>query len=1604
MSAGYDGNIKLGVSVTADSKSVVAELGALRKQIVDMFSSVDKSLAGGSGSFSNLEKTLSKISTDVASIAKAITSLPESKVAQVVETVKEVGTAAQQSGDAVKSAFDFNAETASTEELYQKLKRLRAEAEAIKQQKLAEGFSPVQANNSKDVRIRENQASAIANELRNRGLSDKDDYMPATNFSGDIGDVQVKNLEDALKQAYEALHELQSGLSSMNEDDDGFAEKTARVNELTQAIANLNEQLGFEKARISGVSTSTDGDTPKTQTVSSHSMGYDMSGVKYIEISSAQGKEAAEAFIAQYNEVLASQGREAADAFAKSFNVAGDSGDSMIAQYKRELAGLQSRMKDFDKLKITMSDEEVGKTLNRIEELKAKIAELTRDAKFFTLDVPVDDGLRDNMMAMQELQTKMKQFQQTGTGFGSMEEAQTASATLARLAQSVNEYFRSLDPAQQKLSEYKQALSDVATYQEQARSGKSMSADDTAHYEAASAKVKEYKRDLASLIQVRNALKSNISQFEKTGIGMNTEELKQSKALLADVSRQCDMLAGSADRAGEAMSKLKGADKAFSRLRSTISGIVKQVGKLASSFVRLGKTGTRSTNSIGKSFKHSFTNMLKYGLGIRSIFMLFRRLRSTALESLQAIASQFPHINAQFSETKTLLSGLKGSFGTLALPLITAVLPAINAVISALTAAIQLIARFFAVLSGGGVIYKATAKTQDFADSMGGAGGAAKDAVKSLMAFDELNLLQDDAGGGGGGGADWEYEEEEVDPESAIAKFAEMVKQAWATGDFTDVGAFLGELLRDGLNKLDAWITTEGYALSKKIGNSFATLINGIVSVDGLADSVGRTVADAINMAMIGLHQFLTVTEWLNVGKFVADTIMSFFHNIQWELLGQTVGSYIMAFVDSIYGFITNIDFEAIGKYIATAINNIFDVMGAVDETGLNGWQKLGKSLSDGITGLLEMILKAIKEVDWGKIGQAIGDFIESIDFGEIVWDVTALIANLVAAIAEGLWGWAKTEPISAALASMLGLAVIGTKIAPTVVNAIELFKKFKDVLSIMDTIDDLGTALEVAFGPGSVIAGIGMVIGGAITAVTSFFSMLKNGFSWLKEILMVIGIAIAAVGAIILGAPAVVAGVVAAIVAAVATLVVVVKEHWTEICDWFASTWEAIKEGWNSFWTAVGEVLTDVWESVTTWFKETWNSIVEWFTGTWESIKEGWNNFWTSFGEVFMEVWNGISAWFTETWNGLFTWFQETWASIQEGWNTFWTNFGAFFMEMWNGLVTWFQETWLAIQEGWNAFWTGISDFFIEIWTGITTWFTEMWLLFQENWTMFWSTLQQVVVDIWTAISTFFGEVWNTIQTTFNTVLTFIRTLITNVFNTIKTTATTIWTAISTFFTTVLTAIQEVFTTVWTAIGGVVSTIFTNMKNTLSSGMNSLKAEITTILNTIKSTFVNIWNGIKSAVTNIANGMKTAITGVMNGIKNAVSGVAGSVKNAINTVIRALNGLKFSIPSWVPGLGGKSFGFNIPYLAQGAVLPPNKPFMAMVGDQKHGTNIEAPLDTIKQAVAEELSEYIDAMMAGFEAVVNAIDNKDMDVSIGDSEIGRAAERYQRRQKLVRGV
>lgn len=104
----------------------------------------------------------------------------------------------------------------------------------------------------------------------------------------------------------------------------------------------------------------------------------------------------------------------------------------------------------------------------------------------------------------------------------------------------------------------------------------------------------------------------------------------------------------------------------------------------------------------------------------------------------------------------------------------------------------------------------------------------------------------------------------------------------------------------------------------------------------------------------------------------------------------------------------------------------------------------------------------------------------------------------------------------------------------------------------------------------------------------------------------------------------------------------------------------------------------------------------------------------------------------------------------------------------------------------------------------------------------------------------------------------------------------------------------------------------------------------------------------------------KKAMNGLIAGFEAGINGIIGMFEKMINWVVNGLNKISFDVPDWVPLIGGKTFGFNIPEvkfgrvsiprLAQGAVIPPNREFLAVLGDQKQGTNIEAPLDTIVEA------------------------------------------------------
>ena len=139
-----------------------------------------------------------------------------------------------------------------------------------------------------------------------------------------------------------------------------------------------------------------------------------------------------------------------------------------------------------------------------------------------------------------------------------------------------------------------------------------------------------------------------------------------------------------------------------------------------------------------------------------------------------------------------------------------------------------------------------------------------------------------------------------------------------------------------------------------------------------------------------------------------------------------------------------------------------------------------------------------------------------------------------------------------------------------------------------------------------------------------------------------------------------------------------------------------------------------------------------------------------------------------------------------------------------------------------------------------------------------------------------------------------------------------------------------------------------------------------------------------------------------------AVEALFGKVKTTVATGEEQAKPTvsAFDKPNWPDNKATTFTAPQIPYLAQGAVLPANKPFLAMVGDQKHGTNVEAPLTTIQEAVALVMDDQIGAITAGFEETVRVqreILEAVLGISIGDEVIANANDRYRRKMAVARG-
>lgn len=435
------------------------------------------------------------------------------------------------------------------------------------------------------------------------------------------------------------------------------------------------------------------------------------------------------------------------------------------------------------------------------------------------------------------------------------------------------------------------------------------------------------------------------------------------------------------------------------------------VGKVASSITGVGKKAVQMNGTFAGGFK----TVLKYAFGIRSLYLLFRKLRGAFTEGFANVLKYDTGLKATVDDFKTSLATLKNAVGAAVAPLVQAVLPVLTRIIDAMTEGVNKAGMLIAALTGA---KQYTQASKEQAQAYQEEAKSAKEAQKTIAGFDDLTILNDSEN-------EESQQPQQVNPgfvttpiEDGIKGIADALKDMWDKADFTDLGRMLGERLRDALNSIP-WDAIK--EMCRKIGQSIATFLNGFFETPGLFTAIGKTIAEALNSVFEFLNAFVHALHWDSIGTAIKDGILGFLQNIDWPLIQdtfKTLGAGLATLIGSIVSdptlpgvigtsianvintaflfareFVTTLPWGDIGTFIHDAVlafltgidwQTIYDTTKAAGEgVGLalenalddaNLWSQIFTTVSHAITALFYALFNFVSTPDWGSIGANIGN------------------------------------------------------------------------------------------------------------------------------------------------------------------------------------------------------------------------------------------------------------------------------------------------------------------------------------------------------------------------------------------------------------------------------------------------------------------------------------------------------------------------------------------------------------------------------------------------------------------------------------------------------
>ncbi|MBR2048276.1 MAG: hypothetical protein IJ960_06725 [Oscillospiraceae bacterium] len=346
--------------------------------------------------------------------------------------------------------------------------------------------------------------------------------------------------------------------------------------------------------------------------------------------------------------------------------------------------------------------------------------------------------------------------------------------------------------------------------------------------------------------------------------------------------------------------------------------------------------------------------------------------------ALRSVVNYFGKTIASTDQMRSALANLKGAAANAASPIIQVLTPALTALANAAATVFSYVASLLTALTG---------KVSTAASTVTKGAGAAKKALASLAGFDEIQKLdgQNDGSGGGSETVTPNYDFQDKSP------FLDDLLAAIKAGQWKQVGQLLARKINDSLAAIN-WekIQTKATQWTRNLVDT----INGFVHELDF-DLLGRTIGNGLNTIGQIIDTFYQGVDWVAMGEGFGTGLNGLFDTVDWAMLGRVLTDKLKALFGILYGFVQTFDFAGLGSDLSQMI---MAAVGNID------WAKAGEGVSSGIIGIATTISVCLKALDWQQIGRDVEAFLASVDWSGMVRSIVEGIGAAVGGLAATLW------------------------------------------------------------------------------------------------------------------------------------------------------------------------------------------------------------------------------------------------------------------------------------------------------------------------------------------------------------------------------------------------------------------------------------------------------------------------------------------------------------------------------------------------------------------------------------------------------------------------